>query len=102
MKPLVFCELIEDWHDVRFLRAKGEEGVSARLYKGPKGQVVIVDTTDPDDDIDISDGRGYLFELGYEDQSEAMFPIPVMAPPPPVINEDGTLTEIAKTSSANK
>lgn len=102
MTPIVFCELIEDLPDITFLRDKNENGISAKVYMGKKGLPVIVDITDSEDEVDYPEGRGYLFELGYEELMDVMFPIPVMATPPPTIDDEGNLVEVILPSNEKK
>lgn len=82
MTPIVFCELIMDYPGISILRDKLDSGIAAKLLMGKKDLPVIIDNTEPDDDIDYEIGRGYLKELGYEELSDVIFPIPQFAPPP--------------------
>jgi hypothetical protein len=68
----VFLEIIESIQGIQFLSAKSADGVSARLYQGLTGKLVIIDTTDQDPTDSAC--KGFLKQLGLEDYIDGMFP----------------------------
>lgn len=67
----LFCEIIESFQGVSFLRQEEDGGANYRFYQGPRGFIQL-----DYDDVNFTDntGKGYLRQLGLEHLIPSMYP----------------------------
>lgn len=68
----VFIEILDSLPQIKYLRKESEDGITANVYEGVRGNPVMIDTTD--EDIDERVAKGHLTELGVADLIPALFP----------------------------
>ena len=70
----LFLEVIGSFPAIIHLRSADYNGIHSQFYQGLSGNVVMVDTSDLDDDITFSEGSGLLKQLGIGDLVDTLFP----------------------------
>ncbi len=77
----LFIDIVESIQGVTFLRDESTDGISAKLYQGVNGRLVIIDITD--DEASDDTYKGHLRNLGCEYLIDSMFPkVPEEVAPP--------------------
>jgi hypothetical protein len=76
----LFYEIIESIQGINFLRDEIDEDVTLRFYTGVHGNLVVIDASF--EDIEATEGKMYLKQLGVEYLIASLFPeakVPVVA-----------------------
>lgn len=69
-----FIDIIETFEGVRCIGHSNVGNTHARKYIGLNGRLVIIDTTDLEDDIPDDIAIGYLKSLGLEHLKQTLYP----------------------------